>query len=430
MRPKLSVSERSPRRVVITGIGLITPYAVGREQSWQGLLTGKSTTCLLEELSIQLRHPMAGGVIPDPGLSSTSVSSQIPFQTEPSVTLALKATEEAILDAGLDLNQISPDSTGCVIGSSKGGMASFAQMAHLPHLDREQADEIPSDFWLQCFPNAGSQAIAEQYDLRGAALSPVSACATGFSSIMRAADLIRDGICDTVFAGGADASLLPSVLASFQRMGVLAKDFQSPEEACRPYDRRRNGFVVGEGAGILVLESLEHALDRNAVPYAEWLSSGLGSDSTHLMQFDPSAESLSRLITGVLDRAHISAAELDYINLHGTGTQINDLYETRAINNSMGVHSGSISCSSLKGGMGHLLGAAGSVELAFTLLAMRDHLVPPTVNLEISDPECNLNYTPLKADPKEINTALKLSFGFGGHLVAGLVKKWDHSDRH
>ena len=430
MRPKFSVSERSSRRVVITGIGLITPYAVGREQSWQNLLTGKSTTCLLDDLSDQLNFSVAGGVIPDQGLSSTSISSLFPFQTEPSVNLALKATDEAISDAGLDLKQISSESTGCVIGSSKGGMASFAQMAYLPHMTSEQASQVPSDFWLQCFPNAGSQSVAEHYNLQGAALSPVSACATGFSSIMRAADLIRDGVCDTVFAGGADASLLPAVLASFQRMGVLATDFQSPQKACRPYDRQRNGFVVGEGAGILVLESLEHALNRNAVPYAEWLSGGLGSDSTHLMQFDPSAESLAKLITRVLDRAHVSPAELDYINLHGTGTQINDLYETRAINHSMGALARSISCSSLKGGMGHLLGAAGSVELAFTLLAMRDNLVPPTVNLEHSDPECNLNYTPLEADPKEIHLALKLSFGFGGHLVAGLIRKWNDSDRH
>ena len=427
MRPKLSVSERSPRRVVITGIGLITPYAVGREQSWQNLLIGNSTTCLLNDLSNQLNRPVVGGVIPDQRLSSTSLSSQTPFQTEPSITLALKATEEAILDAGLDGDQIHSESTGCVIGSSKGGMASFAQMAHLPHMKPEHDKQIPSDFWLQCFPNAASQSVAKHYNLQGAALSPVSACATGFSSIMRAADLIRDGVCDTVFAGGSDASLLPAVLGSFQRMGVLATDFQSPHEACKPYDRRRNGFVVGEGAGILVLESLEHALNRNAVPYAEWLTGGLGSDSTHLMQFDPSAESLAKLITGILDRAHISPSEIDYINLHGTGTQINDLYETRAIHSSMGALSRSVSCSSLKGGMGHLLGAAGSVELAFTLLAMRDHLVPPTVNLEIPDPECNLNYTPLKAEPKEIKMALKLSFGFGGHLVAGLIRKWDHS---
>ncbi|MDF1746373.1 MAG: beta-ketoacyl synthase N-terminal-like domain-containing protein, partial [Gimesia sp.] len=297
MRPKLSVSERSSRRVVITGIGLITPYAVGREQSWQNLVSGKSTTCLLDDLSNQLNRPVAGGVIPDQQLSSTSPLNQIPFQTEPSITLALKATEEAIQDADLDLNQISRESTGCVIGSSKGGMASFAQMAELPHMSLEDQKQVPSDFWLQCFPNAASQSVAKHYDLRGAALAPVSACATGFSSIMRAADLIRDGVCDTVFAGGADASLLPAVLGSFQRMGVLATDFQSSHEACRPYDRRRNGFVVGEGAGILVLESLEHAINRNSVPYAEWLTGGLGSDSTHLMQFDASAKSLAKLIT-------------------------------------------------------------------------------------------------------------------------------------
>ncbi len=424
MRPTLSVSECSPRRVVITGIGLITPYAVGREQSWQNLLTGNSTTRLLDDLSNQLNRPIAGGVIPDPGLSTNRCSNQPPFKTEPSITLALKATEEAIRDAGLEKNQIPNESTGCVIGSSKGGMASFAQMAELSHMPPEIEKQIPSDFWLQCFPSGVSQTVANHYNLQGAALTPVSACATGFSSIMRAADLIRDGICDTVFAGGADASLLPAVLGSFQRMGVMATDFQSPHEACKPYDQKRNGFVVGEGAGILVLESLERALNRNATPYAEWITGSLGSDSTHLMQFDPSAESLAKLISGTLDRANTSPSEIDYINLHGTGTKINDLYETRAIKKSMGAFSHSVSCSSLKGGMGHLLGAAGSVELAFTLLAMRDNLVPPTVNLETPDPECNLNYTPLKPEPKEINTALKLSFGFGGHLSAGLIKKW------
>ncbi len=345
----------------------------------------------------------------------------------PSITLALQAAEEAILDAGLDLNRTHRETVGCVIGSSKGGMASFAQMANSFRMNSEDENRIPDSFWLQCFPSAASQSVAEHFDLRGAALTPVSACSTGFSSVMRAADLIRDGVCETVIAGSADASLLPLVLGSFQRMGVLATNFQLPENACKPYDRRRNGFVVGEGAGILVLESLEHALKRNATPYAEWLTGGMGSDSTHLMQFDPTAESLSRLISGLLQRSRISPSEIDYINLHGTGTPINDLYETRAILSTMGPQASEINCSSLKGGMGHLLGAAGSVELAFTLLAMRDNLVPPTANLEEPDPECNLNYTPLKAVPKEIKTALKLSFGFGGHLVAGMVRKWDHS---
>ncbi|WP_339732593.1 beta-ketoacyl-[acyl-carrier-protein] synthase family protein [uncultured Gimesia sp.] len=427
MRPKLSVSELSPRRVVITGIGLITPYAAGREASWQKLLTGQSATCLLDDLSRQLNRPIAGGVIPDRQLSSTSLSDQIPLQREPSITLALNATAEAIQDAGLDMDQLPRETAGCVIGSSKGGMAGFAQMAELPRMPPEQAAQVPTAFWQQCFPSAASQSVAAHYDLQGAALSTVSACATGFSSIMRAADLIREGVCETVFAGSADASLLPAVIGSFQRMGVLATDFPSPESACRPYDRKRNGFVVGEGAGILVLESLEQALKRNAVPYAEWLTGSLGSDSTHLMQFDPTAQSLSRLISSTLNRSQVTPAEIDYINLHGTGTQINDLYETRAIQNALGSASSKIRCSSLKGGMGHLLGAAGSVELGFTLLAMRDNLVPPTVNLENPDPECTLNYTPLKPVPQEIKTALKLSFGFGGHLVAGLIRKWDPS---
>lgn len=423
MPPKISVTEQTSRRVVITGIGLITPYAVGREQSWQKLLSGRSATRLLQDLSNQLGRPIAGGMIPDDELSSTSLT-RTPFQSDPSINLTLKATSEAIEDAGLDRSRLSNESAGCVIGSSKGGIAGYAELTDASHGKSTSDDSIPPEFWLQCLPNACSQAVAAEYGLQGAALTPVSACATGLSSIMRGAELIRDGICDTVIAGSADASLVPAVLGSFQRMGVLATDFPSPEQACRPYDSRRNGFVVGEGAGIVILESLSHALERNVTPYAEWLGGGLGADSTHLMQFDPAAESLARLINDTLHRADVSVAELDYINLHGTGTQINDLYETRALQKALGKLAQTIPCSSLKGGMGHLLGAAGSVELGFTLLAMRDNIIPATLNLEHHDPQCNLNYTPRVAVPKPINTSLKLSFGFGGHLVAGILRCW------
>ncbi|QDU50094.1 beta-ketoacyl-[acyl-carrier-protein] synthase family protein [Gimesia panareensis] len=425
MRPPSTVSDPEPRRVVITGIGLITPYAVGREASWQGIRSGHSAIQPLEGLSEQLQRPLAGGIIPDARLSSATLSSQSPLQTEPSLTLALKATEEAIQDADLNLNRLNRETAGCVIGSSKGGMASFAQLAAIPYSNHSAAEQPPPELWPQCFAGAASHTIAAHYNLQAAALTPVSACATGFSSIMRGAELIREGICDTVLAGSTDASLLPAVLASFHRMGVLASQFDSPARACRPYDIRRNGFVVGEGAGILVLESLEQAEQRGVTPYAEWLTGGLGSDSTHLMQFDPEAQSLAHLINETLRRAGVEHDEIDYINLHGTGTQINDVYETHALQKAFGAHAASIACSSLKGGMGHLLGAAGSVELALTLLAMRDGIVPPTLNLEEPDPECALNYTPLVAVPREIRTALKLSFGFGGHLAAGLVRTWN-----
>lgn len=425
MRPSSNVSEPDPRRVVITGIGLITPYAVGREASWQGICSGQSAIQPLEELARQLNRPLAGGVIPDASLSSAGAGRQEPLQTEPSLTLALKASEEALQDAGLDPDRLHRESSGCVIGSSKGGIASFAQLAALQHSDSADSGQVPPELWLQCLPGAASQTVAAKFQLQGAALTPVSACATGFSSIMRGAELIRDGICDTVLAGSTDASLLPAVLASFHRMGVLATHFDTPGEACRPYDARRSGFVVGEGAAILILESLEQAQHRGVTPYAEWLTGGLGSDSTHLMQFDPQARSLAHLLNDTLRRAGVAHDEIDYINLHGTGTQINDVYETHALQKAFGTRAAEIPCSSLKGGMGHLLGAAGSVELALTLLAMRDGIVPPTLNLQVPDPDCNLNYTPLTAVPRDIRTALKLSFGFGGHLAAGLVRKWD-----
>ena len=249
-------------------------------------------------------------------------------------------------------------------------------------------------------------------------MAPVAACATGLAACLRGFELIRDGRCNVVLAGSSDASLQPAILGSFQRLGVLARSTEDPATACRPFDRHRSGFIVGEGAGCLVLESLEHAIARGASWYAEWESGRMLSDPSGLTQLDPQGLSLQRLLRDL----HNEVRELpDYLNLHGTATLPNDRVESAAIRAVLGTAADGIACSSLKGGLGHLLGAAGSVELAASLLAIRDQTVPPTVNLETADPELTLDFTPQQSRQRRIDRVWKMSLGFGGHLSAASV---------
>jgi 3-oxoacyl-(acyl-carrier-protein) synthase len=273
------------------------------------------------------------------------------------------------------------------------------------------------------------RSIAARYDLGGAAICPVAACATGLASVIRGVDLIRHGMCDTVLAGSSDASLTILVQSSFRRLRVLAHGFDDPRAACRPFDRRRCGFLIGEGAAVLLLEREDFALARGAVPYAVWLAGQTASDPAHLTRMDSDPQSLVRLIGEVLNEGDTAPDEIDYINLHGTATRHNDVCETLALKQALGNGAWRAGCSSLKGTIGHLLGAAGSVELAASLLAMRDNVVPPTANLTEPDTECDLDYTPLAARQRRVETILKLSLGFGGHLAAAALRAWDGPTR-
>ncbi len=402
------------RGVVITGVGLVTPLGPDRETSWNRLLEGHSATSWL-------KPPPAT----PPRFLGRHAGAPV-FREGPAapprlgIQLAIEAATEALADAGLGSDLPNPERTGCVIGTSKGdirGMAALAQLDTVPTTD-------PQVDWLDVFPNAPAFQVANQLGILGPVLSPVAACATGLTCAVRAVELIRRGDCDLVLCGSSDTSLCDSVLASFARLGVLAKGFQDPATACRPFDRNRSGFLVGEGAAVLVLEREEAARHRGAKPLARWLAGGLASDPSGPTSVDPSGRSLSRLITTTLGQAQLDPEELDHVNLHGTATPTNDRCETAAIKHALGTHASKLSFTSNKGGLGHLLGAAGSVELAATVLAIRDQVVPPTVNLQDADPECDLDYTPQTARERPIHRALKLSLGFGGHLAAGLVERF------
>lgn len=408
------------RQVVVTGIGLVTPFGVGREISWSAIRAGRSAFDWFEpedrSNSRSRRLRWAGASAP----------AELLVSSEPVVAMAVVAAREAVTHAGLaDISERS----GCVIGTSKLGLRSFARaVGHVSNVPGQQATiqqnrdghvkNVPHEYW----PNSAALAVASEWNLRGPALCPVAACATGLVSLIRGADLIRSGECDVVLAGSSDASLVPIVLGSFQRLGVMARGFEEPSTACRPFDADRSGFVVGEGAAVLVLEDREHAVARGANILAEFVAAGMASDPSGMTQVDPDGTSLAWLIRDVLRRANVSPEEIDAINLHGTATRANDIAETRAMRAAFGSAADRVACSSQKGAIGHLLGAAGSVESAFAVLALRDQVVPPTINLRTADPKCDLDYVANEARPLWLHNVLKLSLGFGGHVAVGLFR--------
>lgn len=438
--------SESPR-VMITGIGLVTPLGTDRETSWQGLLSGERAVSALPSdepfwpaATFGARRLDSARAVEDGISRDEDLRQELEFLLqEPNIRMACSAALEAVEHAGLDLSEVNLNRSACVIGTSKGGTHSWHQLWSHDRVLAEQSQscgdlrevaeqferkrhENPGALWLRMAPHGPASVVASILNLRGGALAPITACATGLSSIMRGADLIRHGECDVVLAGSSDASLTPAVIASFRKLGVLAKGDCDPKELVKPFDRNRNGFAIGEGSGIVVLESEAHAEARGAKPMSEWLTGGMASEATGLTQLQQQPEALTWLIGDVLRRSGLSPADIDYISLHGTATKANDLAETRAIKVAFGNHAYDLAASSLKGAIGHLLGAAGSVEFAATLLAMRDGQLPPTMNLTDPDDECDLEYVAGESQCREVRHAMKLSLGFGGHLVAGVVR--------
>lgn len=456
-----------PPRVLITGVGLVTPLGADRESSWQGLLAGERAIrrLLHDEASWPADAAAAPAIASDRArqIAESSNDSELFWLLhEPAITHAISASFEAAEHAALDWQEIEPSRSACVIGTSKGGVHSWfetlrnrsillsrnaglgttlrnpgpmtpcAASASLDESQRHEElasrfaasqEEFPAASWIRLAASGPASVVASLLNLQGGALAPVTACATGLSSILRGADLIRHGECDVVLAGSSDASISPAVLASFRKLGVLADRHEDPSAAVKPFDRNRSGFLIGEGAGIVVLESESHATARGAKPIVEWLTGGVACEASGMTQLQKEPEALTWLIRNVLRRSGLAPGEIDYVSLHGTATKANDLAEVRAIKAAFGPAAYELSASSLKGAIGHLLGAAGSVEFAATLLAMRDSQLPPTMNLTDPDDECDLDFVAGKSKPREVTHAMKLSLGFGGHLVAGVIRK-------
>jgi len=407
------------RRVVVTGIGAVTPLATGAEQSWQALCQGKSgiaritkfdPTGFKTQIAAELKD-----FHPEDFLDRKKVR-----RTDPFIHYALAATRIALDDAGLIINGSNADRVGIVVGTCVGGMITYEK--NLFTLREEGPDKVSPFFIPGFIPNMAAGEISIVFGAKGASKCVVSACASGSHAIGDAFRLIQYGEADAVIAGGSDAYILPVGIAGLNKMGAISCRNDEPEKASRPFDKDRDGFVLGEGAGIMILEELGSAIKRGGKIYAELIGYGSNIDGFHITE--PDSENQARCIKLALAEAAISASDVDYINAHGTSTPLNDISETKAIRIALGEHARKVPVSSNKSMIGHLLAGAGAVEAIFTVLTIRDGIIPPTINYDTPDPECDLDYVPNVARKAEVNTAFSNSFGFGGSNATLVFRKF------
>jgi 3-oxoacyl-[acyl-carrier-protein] synthase II len=397
------------RRVAITGLGAITPLATGVEESWRRLCQGKSGVARITKFDTSGFNVKIAAELkdfhPEDFLDKRKIR-----RTDPFIQYALVAARLAIHDAGLSINENNTNRVGVVLGSAAGGLIMFG--ANLLTL-RDQGPDRVSPFFIPGFlPNMAVGEVSMEFGIRGPSKCVVTACASGSNSIGDALRLIQYGEADAMIAGGSDAYVIPIAVAGFDKMRALSRRNDEPEKASRPFDKDRDGFVVGEGAGVVILEELESAVRRGVRIYAELIGYGSNIDSFHIT--DPDWENQARCLKLALEDANISPGDVEYINAHGTSTISNDVSETRAIKAVLGEHSKKVPVSSNKSMIGHMLAAAGGVEAIFTVLTMRDGIIPPTINYDTPDPECDLDYVPNIARKAHVNVALSNSFGFGG----------------
>lgn len=409
------------RTVVVTGIGVVTPIGTGKEAFWQGLIVGRSGVGRVDDLiDLQEVGAKIGAYNRDFDPLRFMDKKRV-RRLGRSSQMALVAAKLALEESRLDLNSANLDRMGVVIGTGIGNIEALTENYDI--LLQKGAGRVSPFFVPMFMPNAVVGEISIEWGLRGPNYGTVSACASSNHAIGLAADAIRYGYADVMVTGGTESVTQPLTFAGFDQMGALSRRNDAPERASRPFDRDRDGFVVGEGAGILMLESLEHARARGAYIYAELASIGMTADAGHITAPDEQGEGARKAMLMALERAGVRPEEVDYINAHGTATPLGDVSETRAIKRLFGAHAYKLTVSSTKSQIGHLLGAAGAVEAIATLMALDRGMLPPTMNLEHPDPECDLDYIPNKARPAKVRVALSNSFGFGGHNSAILLRK-------
>ncbi len=408
-------------RVVVTGIGLVTPVGLDRETTWQSLLEGKSGVDYISLFDAEGFESRIAAEVNDfdaAGLLGRKESRRLDRFSQFACVAALEALDQA----GINMESEDADRVGVLIGSGVGGIITITDQ-HKVLLNRGPKRVSPFLVPMMLGDMASGQ-VSMMIGAKGPNFSTVSACATGADSIGEALEMIRRGRADVVIAGGTEAAICEIGIAGFNSCMALSTRNDDPKGASRPFDTGRDGFVLGEGAGLLVLESLEHAEKRGADVIVELSGYGASSDSHHVTQPHPEGEGAARAMKWAIEDANLSPDDVDYINAHGTSTPMNDKFETIAVKRMFGDHAYNLSVSSTKSMTGHLLGAAGGIEAAFTALAVKDSVVPPTINLTDPDPECDLNYTPNTAVKKTVNVAMSNVFGFGGHNASLVFKSF------
>jgi 3-oxoacyl-[acyl-carrier-protein] synthase II len=407
-RTRLAATNGRPR-VVVTGMGTVNPIGKNLDEYWHSLIEGRSGASPIERFSTdKLATKFACQVVnwdPKDYIDPKAAKRMARFSQ-----MAVAASGMALADAGLDLSKEESFRVGVAMGTGIGafddmteGAASFLTKGRLNPL-----------YAPTIIPNMAGASVAMQFHLRGPNTTVTTACAASTQTIGDATHLIQRGDADVMLAGGTEASLCEVGIASFNAIRALSTRNDAPEKASRPFDRDRDGFVPGEGAGTLILESREHAINRGARIYGEVLGFGTTNDAFHQVAPDETGEAPARAVTIALKDARIEAGDVDYVNAHGTSTQLNDAGETKALKIALGQHAYKVAISSTKSMIGHLLGAAGAVEAIATLLTINRGMIHPTINYENQDPECDLDYVPNKPRPAKIRIALNNSFGFGG----------------
>jgi len=411
-------------RVVITGIGIISPLGLDTESTWQAILRGESGVDYITAF--------------DPSPFETRFAAEVrgfdPLnymdrkdarRTDRFTQFAIAAARESLRNAGLDLSKTDPNQVGIIIGSGIGGIITLSEQFKVL-FERGPGRVSPFLVPMMIVDMAGGY-LSILLGARGPNFCTVSACASGGDAIGNAYEILRRGDAQVMLAGGAEAPVCPIALAAFNAARAMSTRNEDPKRASRPFDRDRDGFVLGEGAAVLVLETLEHARGRGAPILAEIVGYGLTADAYHITQPAEDGEGGARAMAMALRKAGLAPTEVDYINAHGTSTPLNDRTETQAIKAVFGEHAYRLAVSSTKSMTGHLLGAAGAIEAAFCVLAIRDQVLPPTINLENPDPECDLDYVPNQARPARVRVAMSNAFGFGGHNSCLVIRAFDGS---
>ena len=401
------------RRVVITGLGVITPVGNDVETFWSNLQNGVSGIELVQAFDTTNYDCRIGGEVRNFDPKQFFNNPKDVRRTDRYAQLAMAAAKKAMIDCGVDVEKVDRNRFGVIVSSGIGGLKTLEDQ-HAALLNKGPSRISPFTIPM-LISNMASGLISMEFGLKGPNLCIVTACATSNNAIGESWRLIKFGDADVFLAGGSEASIVTIGMGAFAAMKALSTRNDDPHGASRPWDRDRDGFVMGEGAGVVVVEELEHARARGAKIYCELTGYGLSADAYHMTAPPPDGEGAARAMQMALDHAKISPQQVDYINAHATSTDLGDICETRAIKTVFGEHARTVSISSTKSMTGHLLGGAGAVEMAACALAIRDSVIPPTINLENPGEECDLDYTPIVAKKKKVQVALNNSFGFGGH---------------
>lgn len=413
------------RRVVVTGIGTINPIGHNVEETWKSIEEGKCGIAPISLFDTKGMKVTLAGEVKDFDVTKY-IDKKEAKKMDRFIQMGMIASHEAMLDSGLDINNIDSHRFGVIVSSGIGGLGSIEKNYQTG--EKRGFDRVSPFFIPMTISNLAAGHIAIAYHAQGLCTCPVTACAGGTNAIGDAFRNIRDGYQDVMIVGGCEASVTPLGIGGFTSMKALS-DATDPDRASIPFDKERNGFVMGEGAGILILEELEHALKRGAHIYGEMTGYGVSCDAHHITAPLPNGEGGAYAMQNALDDAGISYDVIDYINAHGTSTHLNDLCETEAIKSVFKEHAYKLAVSSTKGHTGHCLGAAGGIEAVLSVLALKHDFIPPTLNYQVKDEECDLNVVPNVGVKKDLHYVMSNSLGFGGHNASIIFKEYDNGTK-